>query len=101
MRPDSVFDLASLRTVYTAILTLQLVDEGRLDLDAPVAEYLPRLRQAGASTLALLAHTSGPPVGAQRRWPRLECGSACRSAVHPTAGRAAPGQAFRYSSVGA
>src|SRR6185369_14938495 len=41
MRPDSVFDLASVTKVYTTILTLQQVDRGRLDLAAPVADVLP------------------------------------------------------------
>jgi CubicO group peptidase (beta-lactamase class C family) len=67
MRTDSIFDLASLTKVYTAILVLRLVDQGRLDLDAPVRRYLPAFTGAGkdACTIAmLLAHTSALPVGA-------------------------------------
>ena len=51
--------------VWTATLAMQLVDEGKLDLDAPVAEVLPELRLADgevAKTVTmrhLLSHTSG------------------------------------------
>jgi CubicO group peptidase (beta-lactamase class C family) len=100
MRPDSVFDLASLTKVYTAILTLQLVDEGRLDLDAPVAEYLPAFGKPALTSSLLLAHTSGLPVGANVAG--LGSNAARRAAVlsTPLLDGAVPGQAFRYSSVG-
>ena len=51
--------------VWTATLAMQLVDEGKLDLDAPVAEVLPELRLADAEVAKtvtmrhLLTHTSG------------------------------------------
>jgi dipeptidyl aminopeptidase/acylaminoacyl peptidase len=62
---DSVFQIGSITKVWTATLALQLVDEGKLDLDAPVQRVLPELRlsdaeAAGAVTLRhLLTHTSG------------------------------------------
>ena len=64
MRTDSVFDLASVTKVYTAILTLQQVERGRVDLAAPVVRYLPAFRDARVTVAMLLAHTSGLPVGA-------------------------------------
>ena len=51
--------------VWTATLAMQLVDEGKLDLDAPVADVLPELRLADADVAKtvtmrhLLNHTSG------------------------------------------
>ncbi len=51
--------------VWTATLAMQLVDEGKLDLDAPVADVLPELRLADAEVAKtvtmrhLLNHTSG------------------------------------------
>jgi CubicO group peptidase (beta-lactamase class C family) len=100
MRPDSVFDLASVTKVYTAILTLQLVDEGRLDLDAPIAEYLPAFGKPALTPSLLLAHTSGLPVGASVGG--LGSDAARRAAVlsTPLLAGAVPGQVFRYSSVG-
>ncbi|MGH2603835.1 MAG: serine hydrolase domain-containing protein, partial [Dehalococcoidia bacterium] len=63
--PETLFQIGSISKVFTATLVMQLVDEGRLDLDVPVARYLPSLRLAseaatGAVTLRqLLTHTAG------------------------------------------
>jgi dipeptidyl aminopeptidase/acylaminoacyl peptidase/CubicO group peptidase (beta-lactamase class C family) len=62
---DSLFQIGSITKVFTATLALQLADEGRLDLDAPVAEVLPELRLADPDVTKqvtmrhLLTHTSG------------------------------------------
>jgi CubicO group peptidase (beta-lactamase class C family) len=63
--PDSVFQIGSITKVWTTTLVMQLVDEGRLDLDAPLVEVLPDL-QLGDPDVAkrvtmrhLLTHTSG------------------------------------------
>ncbi|GAA4696963.1 hypothetical protein Prum_063270 [Phytohabitans rumicis] len=103
MRPDSVFDLASLTKVYTAILLLQQVDKGRVDLSAPVVSYLPEFTGTGKDKITvrqLLTHTSGLPVGAKvAGLPDL---AAKRKAVlsTPLISGATPGTVFRYSSVG-
>jgi CubicO group peptidase (beta-lactamase class C family) len=63
--PDSLFQIGSITKVWTATLVMQLVDEGRLDLDAPLAEVLPGFRVAdpevtrSVTTRHLLTHTSG------------------------------------------
>ncbi|WP_433369931.1 serine hydrolase domain-containing protein [Actinoplanes sp. CA-142083] len=99
MRPDSIFDLASLTKVYTAILVLQLVDQGKVALDAPVQRYLPDFTGAGKEKITvamLLAHTSALPVGAKvtrsSQWPAV-----MRT---PLVSGGVPGTTFRYSSVG-
>jgi dipeptidyl aminopeptidase/acylaminoacyl peptidase/CubicO group peptidase (beta-lactamase class C family) len=62
---DTLFQIGSITKVWTATLAMQLVDEGKLDLDAPVADVLPELRLADAKVAEtvtmrhLLAHTSG------------------------------------------
>ncbi|MBB4685773.1 serine hydrolase domain-containing protein [Amycolatopsis jiangsuensis] len=62
---DSVFQIGSITKVWTATLVLQLVDEGRVELDAPVRRYLPDLRlgdEAAAAAITvrqLLSHTGG------------------------------------------
>ena len=43
MRPDSIFRIGSMSKQITSVATMMLVDEGKLDLDAPVAQYLPEL----------------------------------------------------------
>ena len=39
--PDSPYFIASVTKMFTATVIMQLVDEGRLDLDAPITDYLP------------------------------------------------------------
>jgi CubicO group peptidase (beta-lactamase class C family) len=62
---DSLWQIGSITKVWTATLALQLVDEGLLDLDTPVGDYLPELQLADADTAKtvtmrhLLTHTSG------------------------------------------
>ncbi|HEU4346962.1 MAG TPA: serine hydrolase domain-containing protein, partial [Actinoplanes sp.] len=103
MRPDAIFDLASLTKVYTAILVLQLVDRGRVDLDAPVRSYLPDFTGAGKGAVTvemLLAHTGALPVGAKITG--LPDNTARWTAVMrtPLVRDGRPGTTFRYSSVG-
>ncbi|MCA9891287.1 MAG: beta-lactamase family protein, partial [Anaerolineae bacterium] len=38
--PDSPYFIASVSKTYTVAVLMQLVDEGRLDLDAPITDYL-------------------------------------------------------------
>lgn len=62
---DSVFQIGSATKLWTATLVLQLVDEGKLDLDVPVQAYLPEFRVADPRASAeitarqLLSHTAG------------------------------------------
>ncbi len=41
--PDSIFDIASMTKAITSTAVMQLVEAGRIDLDAPVSTYLPHL----------------------------------------------------------
>ncbi len=62
---DSVFQIGSMTKVWTTTVVMQLVDEGKLDLDAPIVDVLPELRLADADVAQqvtmrhLLTHTSG------------------------------------------
>jgi CubicO group peptidase (beta-lactamase class C family) len=59
---DTRFDTASVTKLFTAVATLQLIEQGRLALDTPVIEALRlhRTTIAPAVTVAhLLTHTSG------------------------------------------
>ncbi|HEX3466721.1 MAG TPA: serine hydrolase domain-containing protein [Candidatus Elarobacter sp.] len=65
---DSIFQIGSVTKVFTGTLVMQLVDDGRVELDAPVRRYLPDLRIAGAPiddavTLRLLLAHAGGIVG--------------------------------------
>jgi CubicO group peptidase (beta-lactamase class C family) len=62
---ETLFQIGSITKVYTATLVMRLVEDGHLDLDTPVATYLPDLRladleaQRSVTLRHLLTHTSG------------------------------------------
>lgn len=62
---DSIFQIGSISKVFTASLIMQLVDEGKINLDQPVKTYLRDFHVAcpkatGSITVRqLLCHTSG------------------------------------------
>ncbi|MEV4435410.1 serine hydrolase domain-containing protein [Streptomyces sp. NPDC049585] len=61
---DERFRAGSITKVFTAALTLQLVHEGKLDLDGTVQQYLPELLPANypdVKVKQLLNYTSGLP----------------------------------------
>jgi methyl acetate hydrolase len=43
MTPDTVFWIASMTKAVTSAAAMQLVEQGRLQLDAPIADFLPEL----------------------------------------------------------
>jgi CubicO group peptidase (beta-lactamase class C family) len=109
-RPDSstIYDLASLsKVVGLTTLTMQAMHEGRLELDAPVARYLPEFLGSGGDSLRtsvlirhLLTHSSGLPA-----WrPLYQEASNRREALSladTTALAAPPGSVSVYSDLGA
>jgi D-alanyl-D-alanine carboxypeptidase len=68
--------VGSITKVFTATLIYQLIDEGKLRLDTPLARFFPEIPNAKAITIAhLLAHASGLPnlpsgaeVGDRKSW---------------------------------
>lgn len=64
---DTIFGIGSITKSFTALAVMSLVEDGRLDLTAPVTTYLPELERvfgerSGATTLHhFLTHTSGLP----------------------------------------
>ena len=62
--PDTKFRLGSITKQFTAMLTLQLVEQGKIKLDGKVADYLPDYRKDIGEKVTvhhLLTHTSGIP----------------------------------------
>jgi beta-lactamase class C len=61
--PDALFNLASVRKVFEAIVLAQAVQRGELSFDEPVANYVTELKAGGTirkMTFGQLAtHTSG------------------------------------------
>lgn len=59
---DSVFQVGSTTKVWTAALTMQLVEEGLVELDRPVTDYLPEFAvgyDAVVTVRQLLTHSGG------------------------------------------
>lgn len=62
---DTLFQIGSITKTLTSTACLRLVDQGRLELDAPVRRYLPELMLADETVAArvtlrhLLTHTGG------------------------------------------
>ncbi|HSX62067.1 MAG TPA: serine hydrolase domain-containing protein [Tahibacter sp.] len=106
VRRDTVFRLASVSKVVTAVAAARLSERGLLDLDAPVADLLPWLRNdwPALSVRQLAAHTAGLPhyesVDDDRGNRRYVTS---RDAVALFSGRtlvSRPGEAYHYSSWG-
>ncbi|MFT4037432.1 MAG: serine hydrolase domain-containing protein [Thermomicrobiales bacterium] len=97
--PQTWFQHGSIGKSFSAIVTLQLVDEGVLDLHAPVTAYLPWFAVGGGHapiTLHhLLTHTSGLPAGSDLSPDQRYENWALREVP-----AAPPGSRMRYSNVG-
>ncbi|ADB36892.1 serine hydrolase domain-containing protein [Spirosoma linguale] len=62
---DIAFPIASLSKTLTAISILQLMEQGKVNIDTPVSNYLPSFPYAQITVRHLLSHTSGlPPYNA-------------------------------------
>jgi CubicO group peptidase (beta-lactamase class C family) len=63
--PDHLFQIGSISKSFVALVILQLHEEGKLDLQKPILDYLPDLpivTEYGTVTIHhLLTHTSGLP----------------------------------------
>ena len=62
--PDTKHRLGSITKQFTAMLIMQLVAEGKLDLQATVSKYLPDYSKINGDKITihqLLTHTSGTP----------------------------------------
>ncbi|SDS19933.1 serine hydrolase domain-containing protein [Microlunatus soli] len=67
MRPDTIFDLASVSKLFCSIVIMKLVERGLVDLDRPVVDYLeefgrPTPAKSAITVRRLLTHTSGFPA---------------------------------------
>ncbi len=64
MLANTRFELGSMSKWFAAIVVLKLVDQGKLDLDAPISRYLPDYRADTGAKLTLrrlMSHSSGLP----------------------------------------
>ena len=79
--PDTLVDFYSVGKAVVSLLALQLVDRGRIDLDAPIAGVWPQFARGGKEAVTLrqaLCHRAGVPAIRSRltdddlwRWDRM------------------------------
>jgi CubicO group peptidase (beta-lactamase class C family) len=66
---DTPFHLASLTKTFASTLLMQLVEQGKLDLDTPAATFGIDLKSRGTITVRhLFSHTSGGKPGGRYRY---------------------------------
>ena len=97
---DTIFDLASVSKLFTSLVAVQLIEEGALDLDEPVATYLPDFAANGKQDIAvrhLLTHTSGL-VAWLPLWSAPDYDSRIRAVMNATPTHA-PDGIYRYSDL--
>jgi len=104
---DSVFQVGSVTKLWTSTLIMQLADEGKLNIDAPVRRYLPEFRIADEHAAAqitvrqLLCHTAGfegdifTDTG-----PGDDCVEKYVATLGSVAQLFAPGEMFSYNNAG-
>jgi CubicO group peptidase (beta-lactamase class C family) len=106
--PATRFRIGSLSKQFTAVLVLQLVEQGQLKLDGPVADYLPDYPLPAGRQITLhqlLSHTAGlpdftrlPAFAELARQPRTPAQLVASFAQEPL--EFTPGTRFAYSNSG-
>jgi uncharacterized protein YbbC (DUF1343 family)/CubicO group peptidase (beta-lactamase class C family) len=102
MTEDTIFDAASLTKVIAGTpAVMLLVERGQVQLDAPVARYIPEFKSDGKDAITvrqLLNHTSGlrPDVSTRPAWKGADTAIklACEEKL-----QSPPGTVFRYSDI--
>lgn len=66
MTPDTTIMLASVSKTFTSAAVMQMIEQGKIDLDAPITKYLPDFKMADEqykqiTIHQLLSHQSGMP----------------------------------------
>jgi uncharacterized protein YbbC (DUF1343 family)/CubicO group peptidase (beta-lactamase class C family) len=103
MAEDTIFDIASLtKVVATTTAIFQLVEQGRIRLMDPVAEYWPEFAANGKAAITirdLMTHYSGlrPSLSLKPEWSGYE--TAMQMIVGETP-MVPPGSRFIYSDIG-
>lgn len=101
---ETIYDLASLtKVVGTTTAAMILYDEGKLNLDAPVRQYLPGFygpQKDSVTVRQILTHHSGLPAGKQL-WRMALSPAEAKQIVLATELTCAPGKCYVYSDLGA
>ena len=103
MTVDTVFDMASLtKPISTATSLMRLVEQGKIDLDAPASKYIPEFTSHGKDQITikqLLTHQAGlVPDNSIKDY--KDGRAAAFRKINELTLRAKPGEKFIYSDVG-
>ncbi|HET7276090.1 MAG TPA: serine hydrolase [Longimicrobiaceae bacterium] len=100
---ETIYDLASLsKIIGTTAAVMELVEEGRLQLDAPVRHYIAEFEGEGKAAVTLrhlLTHTSGLPAGIWLYGSARSADEALRQVVNQPL-KWEPGERVQYSDLG-
>ena len=102
MTVDTIFDVASLtKVVATTTAIMQLVEQGKIVLSAPVADYWPEFKANGKDDITvreLMTHYSGlpPDLGLKPDWSGYETAMKMIVSEKPMV---PPGTRFVYSDI--
>jgi len=102
MTLDTIFDLASLtKVIATTTAVMQLVEQGKVRLNDPVAKYLPEFAQNGKEDITirqLLTHYSGlaPDLDLGTEWQGKNTAYQLAFVMPP---ETTPGSGFVYSDI--
>ena len=101
---ETIYDLASLtKVIGTTTAVMILYDEGRIQLDSPVREYLPEFTggyKDSVTVRQLLEHRSGLPAD-RDLWRIAHSPAEARQVVLDAPLECKPGQCYIYSDLGA
>jgi CubicO group peptidase (beta-lactamase class C family) len=106
--PDTLFHMASITKPFVATAVMQLVEKGKVDLDAPVTKYVryfqlkdPRYRSI--TVRHMLTHTSGMPDVTDYQWDKPEYDDGALERYVRSLGdrelQWEPGSKFAYSNM--
>jgi CubicO group peptidase (beta-lactamase class C family) len=102
---DTLFPVASITKLATALAVLRLADQGALTLDDQLSEHLPEAvaAQHGVTIRALLCHTAGLPIDVANALapyaPGLDWPKVCAACLE-TPLETLPGTRVQYDNVG-
>jgi CubicO group peptidase (beta-lactamase class C family) len=99
---DTQYRIGSITKTMTAVLVLQLRDEGRLDLADPLSAHLPGVAYGDRSIRSLLAHNAGLPAEPPGPWWERSPGrdwEELRSGIQDSRGVLPAGRQYHYSNL--
>ena len=102
MRRNTIFDMASVTKLFTSIAAVQLIEDGLIELDAPVVRYIPAFAANGKSDITilnLLTHTSGLPADPHPSLCTYATYDEMWAAVYAVAPLTPPNAAFLYADM--